>query len=149
MEKRKEEIAFHWADNILWLAYRYSGGGKEEVAYTEGWKFDVVGAERLSQLRKVLSNYFEPAGSDSLGSLFPPFLGCETAYLDQQLPLDIKAVLQEFLTSTGVNHTEIKGPRITLDAINSRWSGPLGETTPANEVGSARALAIMQAGINV
>lgn len=91
--QRREEIAFHFHNNILWLAYHYSGADKEEIVYTQGIDMEEKTAGSLyAEITRVLDIYFQPKYNGSLGSLFgPQFLGCNQVYLDSAMPEGVKA----------------------------------------------------------
>lgn len=157
-EDRIEEAAFHYCNDIIWLAYRYSGGDKEEVAYTAGWNFDgVKGASRYTLLRKVLNDKFgydrarpiltrngvTPCGFGSV------FIGCDQVFIDADFPVEEKVVMQSFFMEYGLKCKEVSAPLQNLEDVSTRWSGPLGEELDDKEPGGTRALSIMTAGIGV
>jgi len=147
--RRLEEIAFHYQGNILWLAYRYSGAGKEEIVYTQGIDMGAKTSGPLyAEIIRVLGVYFQPKYDGSLGSLFgPQFLGCSQVYLDSTMPEGIKAVMQGYFVSNHVEVTEVIAPPQSDDEINARWAGPLGEPLSTELPGGVRVLSIMEAGI--
>jgi hypothetical protein len=162
---RIEQAAFHFRDDIIWVAYRYSGGGKEEVAYNAGWSFkDTAVDERGSQLYKVLDSQFgiDPHmvyqyanGSVRFGG---PFAGCSEVFIDtntqggfQGLPENIDKVFMDYFNKYSIKCSKVDAPWQSYEDINARWAGPMGVTDvkePDGNMGGARALSVMDAGIS-
>jgi hypothetical protein len=157
MSKRVEQVAFHYRDDIVWLAYRYSGGDKEEIVYTAGWSFDGdEGASRYVLLRKVLNDRF---GFDSkrpflsrngvnicgVGSVF---IGCDQVFIDADFPVEEKVIMQAFFMECGLECIEVQAPQQDYETVNARWAEALGEDVGEDELGGVRALSVMSAAIS-
>ena len=146
MFERLEEIAYHFHDGILWLAYRYSGAEKEEVVYTQGLNTEgKTGGPLYAVISRKLLQDFHPYGGD----LFPRFIGCERVYLDVAMPEGIKAVMQGFFAENSIDVKEIVAPLQSYDDVNTRWAAPLGEPLTNEIPGGVRVLSILEAGIKL
>jgi hypothetical protein len=143
MSKRLEEIAYHFRDGILWLAYRYSGAGKEEIVYTQGFNTEgKTGGPLYDLISKILAvDHFDRK------TLFPRFIGCDQVYLDATTPEGIKAVMLGFFASIDLDVREVDAPIQTYDEISARWSGPLGGPLSNELPGGIRVFSILEAGI--
>lgn len=157
MPERLEQAAFHYRDDIIWLAYRYSGGDKKEIVYTAGWSFDgVKGANRYVLLRKVLNDRFgfdpkrpflsrngvTPCGVGSV------FIGCDQVFIDADFPIEEKVVMQAWFMEYGLKCVEVQAPQQDYETVNTRWAEAFGENIPKDEMGSSRALSVISAGIS-
>lgn len=157
---RTEYAAFHFFDNIVWLAYYRTGDNKEDTAYTVGWTSDLEGAERYAELRRVLESQFgydsrkpfmvDATHTNRIVGFGSPFIGCTQVFFDAAMPAGIKAVMMSWFLESGVACLEISAPWQTIEAINSRWADPMGgplENNTPHEIGQNHALTVMQAGL--
>ena len=162
--ERLEQAAFHFRDGIFWVAYRYSGGDKEEVAYNAGWDFSKdVGDGRYSMIRKVLDAKFGvnshevtqyANGCIRFGG---PFAGCSQVFIDisteggfQGFAEKDRAAFMEYFDHYGIKCIDVDAPWQSYKDINARWAGPMGldeVVEPDGKMGGVRALSVMSAGI--
>lgn len=142
MSKRLEEVAYHFHEGILWLAYRYSGADKEEIVYTQGITTEnKTGGPLYALIYQILAaDHFDRR------TLFSRFVGCDQVYLDAAMSESIKAVMHGFFASIDLDVKEVDAPIQTYEEISARWTKPLGESLGKELSGGVRILSIMEAG---
>lgn len=143
---RLEEIAYSWNSqkSILWLAYRYSGDGQEEILYTQGIDFeDRQDQDLYKDLLQILRQDFIPKSA----LVFPRFLGCSQAYLHENIPVDIRAIMQGFFAEIDVESTVVTPVGWDLTKLTLRWRAPLDLGPDEFVSDDGEVVAALQAGI--
>lgn len=156
---RKEYAAFCYRDNIIWLAYYRTGGGKEDTAYTEGWSSELSGAARHAETQRILDAQFgigdsgRPFLADGNGRIVGVgsiFIGCSQVFFDSAMDAGIKAIMARWFQEAGTPCLEVEAPLQSLEEINARWEEPMGVACTedsAEDIGQNRALSVMHAGL--
>lgn len=142
---RKEYAAFCYRDNIIWLAYYRTGGGKEDTAYTEGWSSELTGAARHAETKRILDAQF---GVDR--GIVSTFIGCSQVFFDSAMDAGIKTIMACWFHEAGTPCLEVEAPLQSLEEINARWEEPMGAACTegsAEDIGQNRALSVMHAGL--
>lgn len=125
---KHEEIAFHYKDCIVWIAYRQCVGDKDESVYVAGW--DVTGkkgGDLYATLRRILEIQFGRDDGECLDRMAAPFLGCDRAIISSKVPGEIRVVLDEFFTYAGIPCETVSARTLSKQTLNRRWAEAMGE----------------------
>lgn len=148
---RREEFAIDYKNGLFWIAYRYSGGEKEESVFVEGWNMDgKKGGELYSTFRRILEVQFgRNSDGDALDLMSAPFLSCDQAYIGPGVPLSIRAVLEEFFATNEIAYSEVRCRPLHKRVLNERWSEALGEPlkNTKEDAGYVLALTVLTKGV--
>jgi hypothetical protein len=150
--ERHEEIAINYKDGTVWIAYRYSGGKKDESVYVAGWDMEgKKGGELYSTLRRVLEVQFgRNDDSGALDTMFAPFLSCDQAHLARKIPVAIRSIFEEFFASNDIPVTINAAPLLSWKQANRRWASALGDPLQEDgdhDHGYRLALSVLQNGV--
>lgn len=149
---RHEEIAINYKDGTVWIAYRYSGGKKDESVYVAGWNMEgKKGGELYSTLRRILDVQFgRNSDGDAMGTMFAPFLSCDRAHIARKMPVAIRAIFEEFFSSNEIPITIAASPLLSWKQANARWAKAMGETLQEDgeeDHGYRLALSVLHSGV--
>lgn len=137
MNTRKEYAAFHFLDNIIWLAYYRTGGGREDTAYTEGWTSTLTGTKLHAEIRQILYAQFglgdsskpflvDGNHSNKIVGIGSVFIGCRQVFFDRDMCATIKGIMMSWFEEHGIPCLEVTSPWQSLEEVNTRWKEPMG-----------------------